>query len=161
MARTIYSSVISSTNLDTSIYSTITSEGKDPVTPSFGTTSKKAAGIVKLMNMFLKLLYTEKGSNYLDLEEGTDFVQVYSTVPTSENVVLAKVQSAMEDAAEQIMFNQSLRGIPVTEKLRRAYLDSFSVTYDAEGRSVLNIAIGLEVVSGDSTAVQLPSTSPY
>lgn len=161
MARTVYGTTISNSSLDTNIYNTITADGKTATIPSFGTVSKKSAGIVKLMNMFLKLLYTEKGTNYTNPEEGTNYVQVYNYAPTSAGAVRSHVQLAVDDAAEQIMYNQSLYGVPTTEQLKKAYIESFSVTYDSAQRSVVNVAIQLEVVSGDTTAVQLPSTSPY
>lgn len=158
MARTITNTTTTRTNLDTNIYNTITADSSQPVTPSFGTKSTKATGVVKLVNMFLKVLYTYKGSNYLNKDEGTTFVKIYDLAPNDEDAVLTRVQTAIDDAAEQIMYNQTTLVVPDNERLQRAYVDSFSIVYDSNGRSEVKIAIGLDVVSGDSTAVQLPST---
>ena len=158
MARTITSTTTSRTNLDTNIYNTITADSSQPVTPSLGTKSTKATGVVKLVNVFLKTLYTYKGSNYLNKDEGTTFVKIYDLAPNDEDAVLARVQTAVDDAAEQIIYNQSTVVVPDNEKLQRAYIDSFSIVYGNGGKSEVKITIGLSVVSGDSTAVQLPST---
>ena len=158
MARTISEKTTTQTFLDTNVYNTITADSSQPITPSLGVKSAKSTGVVKLINMFLKLLYTVPGSNYLDKTEGTNFVRIYDIAPSDEDAVLTRVQTAVDAAAEQIMYNQSLLTVPDNEKLQRAYVDSFSITYDSGGRSQVNITIGLEVVSGSNVAVQLPST---
>ena len=153
MARTIQPTTTDTTLLDTNVYNTIDGTGLDPVQPSFGTTSVKAAGIVKLVNRFLKLLYTLKGSNYLDKEEGTNFIQLFNLNVQDTSVAQARVQDAIDDATEQIIAVQSAQGVPNSERLRAATMTRFQVD---ESRTV-NIEITLEVLTGGSTTVQLPS----
>lgn len=153
MARKIQSTTTDTTLLDTNIYNTITGDGIDPVSPALGLKSVKSAGIVKLVNRFLKLLYTFKGTNYLDKEEGTKFTQLFNLNVQDSDVAQAKVQDAIDDATEQIIAIQSAQGVPNTERLRLATMSSFEVT---EAREV-RISITLEVLTGDQTTVQLPS----
>ena len=161
MARVISSSTTATTYLDTNIYNTITSDGSQPLKASLGTKSKKSAGIVKLANMFLKLLYTIKGSNYLDKNEGTAFVRIFDMATSDEDALVSRVHMAVEDAAGQIEYNQSLYEVPTDERLKRAYISAFSVTQDGKGNNNINMAIGLEVESGLTTQVQLPSTIEF
>jgi hypothetical protein len=153
MARKIQPTTTDTTLLDTNIYNTVTEDGIDPVSPSIGTTSVKSAGIAKLVNRFLKLLYTLKGTNYLDKEEGTEFIQLFNLNVQDAVVAQAKVQDAIDDATDQIISIQSAQGVPNTERLRTATMTSFRVT---DAREV-QIGITLEVLTGDQTTVQLPS----
>ena len=153
MARKIQSTTTDTTLLDTNIYNTVTEEGIDPVSPALGLTSTKSSGIVKLVNRFLKLLYTLKGTNYLDKEEGTKFTNLFTLNVQDSDVAQAKVQDAIDDATEQIIDIQSKQGVPNSERLRQAVMTSFQVT---ESREV-QIGITLEIVTGDQTTVQLPS----
>lgn len=153
MARTIYDTTIATELLDTNIYSNITADGSAAINPSLGKTSTKSAGIVKLVNMFLKLLYTYKGSNYLDKNEGTYFTALFNLNVQDIDVAESKVQDAIDEASTQIQSAQSLQGAPDTEKLRRAYISKFELDED----NTVLMAINIEVVSGVATAVQLPS----
>ena len=155
MARTISNTTTSSTLLDTNIYNNITADSSEPVSPTLGTTSTKSFGIVKLVNMFLKMLYTFKGSNFLDKNEGTEFTSLFNLNIQDASIAESKVQDAIDEASLQITRMQSIQGVPETEKLRRAYISNFEVT---DERVVL-ISINLEVVSGESTEVQLPSVT--
>ena len=161
MARAISSSTTATTFLDTNIYNEITSDSSQAIKPTLGVKSKKSAGIVKLANMFLKLLYTIKGSNYLDKNEGTTFVRVFNMSTADEDAVLTRVHTAVEDAAGQIEYNQSLTEVPPAERLKRAFISSFSISRDVSGNDIINMAIGLEVESGLTTQVQLPSTIEF
>lgn len=157
MARTISETTSSTTFLDTNIYNVITKDSSQSLTPSLGTKSKKSAGVVKLANMLLKLLFTVKGSNYLDKEEGTTFVRVFTMAMHSEDAVLVRIQAALDDAVTQIESNQASYDVPDTEKLKSAYVSSFGITENGNSKN-FEAAITIEVASGDTTDVQLPST---
>lgn len=153
MARKIYATTIDKELLDTNIYNNITVDSSKPVQPSLGTTSTKAAGIVKLVNMFLKILYTYKGTNYLNKNEGTYFTSLFNLNVQDIGVAESKVQDAIDEASAQIMGFQSIQGVPDSEKLRRAYISNFELDDD----DTVLMEINIEVVSGVTTAVQLPS----
>lgn len=153
MARTIQSNTTSNILLDTNIYNTISADGVAPVLPALGLSSTKASGIVKLVNRFLKLLYTLKGTNYLDKEEGTLFTNLFSLNVQDSDVAQTKVQDAIDDATAQIIAIQSRQGVPNAERLRAAVMTNFQVTSTRE----VQIAITLEVLTGNQTTVQLPS----
>lgn len=154
MARDIKSTTTDTELLDTNIFNEIDGTGAIPVQPTLTTQSTKCAGIVKLVNRFIKLLYTIKGSNYLDKEEGTEFVQIFNLNIQDSDVAHSKVQDAIDDATEQIIATQSLQGVPNTERLRRTFISAFDI--EDETRE-LSIEITLEVLTGDTTSVQLPS----
>jgi len=153
MARVIQETTTDTVNLDTNIYSTITAAGVAPVVPSFGVTSTKSAGIVKLVNMFIKLLYTLKGTNYLDKSEGTYFTNLFTLNVQDSSVAQSKVQDAIDDATEQIVTVQASLGVPNTEKLKSVTITTFVVNADND----VEIGLTLEVLSGSATQVQLPS----
>ena len=153
MARIIQNNTTDSTRLDTNIYNTITEDGTNPVVPTFEATSLKTAGIVKVVNMFIKLLYTLKGTNYLNKQEGTYFTNLFTLNVQDADVAQIKVQDAVDDASEQLITIQAELGVPTTEKLRQVYIDTFLVSDNNE----VEIGLTLEVVSGNQTTVQLPS----
>ena len=103
--------------------------------------------------MFIKLLFTQKGSSYINKLEGTYFSRIFDTNVRDGDAVLSKIQDAMDDAADQIMAMQSLRGAPSEEKLTSAEISSFEVV---DGRNVA-VEIKLSVAAGEQAVVQLPS----
>ena len=155
MARTIIKETTDTERLDTNIFNTITGDSSQPVAPSLGTTSTKSAGIVKVVNIFIKLMYTLKGSNFLDKAEGTFFVNLFHYNINDLDVAKSKVQNAMDDAFEQIQKTQAATGVPDTEKV--SFVTITNLTQEENGDLDIEITLGVE--SGATTAIQLPSTT--
>ncbi len=154
MARIINSSTTKGNSLiDTNIYNPIEEVSTQPVLPTFTTTSTKADGIVKLVNRFIKLLYTLKGSNYVDKQEGTYLTRLFSISNSNESYLQSKIVSAIRDAEVQIKKVQEKQGVPLEEKLKVAQLVGFWI--DEERK--LQIEVTLEVMTGYTTPVSLPS----
>ena len=154
MARIINKNTTRSDSLlDTNIYNPITEDSVYPVQPSMTEVSTKADGIVKLVNRFIKLLYTLKGSNYIDKLEGTYLPQLFSANNANDDFLQSKILAAMLDAESQVKRVQAVYGAPLTEKLKTATLLGFWIDEDNK----LQIEITLEVVTGYKTPVSLPS----
>ena len=155
MARMISPTTTDTALLDTNVFNEITGEPQFPVQPTLGVTSTKVAGIVKVVNRFIKLLYTLKGTNFLDKSEGTYFTNLFTLNVQDEELAQSRVQDAVDDATNQIIKVQSLQGVPVNEKLRSATLTQFTVS---ETREVL-MGVSLLFIGGNQTTVQLPSVT--
>jgi hypothetical protein len=129
------------------------SELVNAVTFSFGTPSKKVAGIEKLAGIFLKKLFTVRGSNPLDIYEGTEFATlVGSNIGDEENAIVI-TQSAIEDAVEQIKEEQVNQTLPDDEVLSSAKLLNFVFTSGDR----IDVYIDLLSVAGSRATIKAPT----
>jgi len=119
---------------------------------SFGKSSQKVSGAAKLAGIFLKKLLTARGTNPLDLEEGTEFPNLISSNIIDEEEAILVVQSAIDQAVEQITADQADKELPDDERLSSAKLDEFDfVTADR-----LVVFIDVLTVSGARVKVKTP-----
>lgn len=154
MTRPVQQKTTSISSLDLNIVTNISLSPNQPVQTGFETSSTKVAGILKAANMFYKILFTKKGSNPLDSDEGTDFVDLYESSIADNEVLFSFVNTEVDSAFEQIQSYQEDAGVDDTEKIVAARIVNFST--DTETNE-LNVNIGLFVASGETTTLQIPS----
>lgn len=118
----------------------------------FGDQSKKVAGLSKLVCIYLKKLFTGYGTNPLDLNEGTAFINLVGSNIGEEEEALLIVQDSIKDAEEQVIADQTNQDLPSDERLSSARLISFNfITQDR-----LELVIDLLSVAGSKVRVKVP-----
>lgn len=155
MARKITDTTTASAGIDTNVFNPIAEISITPLRASFTSVSYKVAGIVKISNMFTKLLLTKKGTNVLNKQEGTYFSNIFNSNMYDGEAIFSKIQDAVDDAVDQIMQTQAIRGAPLSEKLVSATISSFTLTDDNRN---FDVSVKLTFASGDQTSIELPST---
>lgn len=114
------------------------------ITIGFGKVVGKTSGQSYLVQKFLKVLLTKKGSNIFNTDEGTLFYQLEgSVVSQNENIIAALVNNAVKEAEQFIADNQSTIQDP-SAKLSSADVKSVRWLKDKQ-----TIAVSVSITSED------------
>lgn len=118
----------------------------------FGPSSKKVSGIIKVGNVFLKKLFTLRGSNPLSIYEGTDFPTLVGSNISDEESTTMVVQNAIKDAEEQVIQDQAAQDLPEDEMLASVTL--VYLNFITEER--LDVSVDLITAAGRRAVIKLP-----
>jgi hypothetical protein len=152
--RPVQDKTTNTTALDTNIVTDITLTKTIPVNTGFDQASTKSTGIVKAANMFFKILLTQKGSNPINKEEGTEFPDIFESGITDEDILFSIATEEVEAAFEQIQALQEANGVSVDEQIANVVITKFSLNQET---SELEMDTSIYVASGEKTTLQLPS----
>lgn len=164
--RPVSTKTTATTRLDTSILAGVTLNANVPVTTGLASASTKAAGLAKGLNMFYKLLFTEKGSNPLNILEGTRLGDLYQSNITDIDTLFVDVKAAVDDAFEQLSLLQTRALAPADEKITSVTIVSLTTTVPDSAASpssktspgpVLNFSLLFRNAAGDTSPYQVPS----
>ena len=155
MARPVNTTTTSTTGLDTNVISNITLDGSQSVGIGFDAASTKVAGVMKVANMFFKILLTLKGSNPIDQDEGTTLVDLFDSNIADEQVLFVCVKEAVDDALAQMLTLQDASGAVEEEQIASASVVNFSFE-EAEGPKV-DFGVNVYNAAGDSFTLEVPS----
>jgi len=118
----------------------------------FGENSLKVAGIAKLSNIFLKRLFTKRGSNPVDLNEGTEFTDLIGSNISDEEELIIIIQDSINETQQQITDSQANLELPADERLASANLYKFEkITGDR-----IEIYIELITLAGTTALIKAP-----
>ena len=121
----------------------------------FGTQSKKVSGILKLSGVFLKKLFTIRGSNPIDMNEGTDFYSLIGGNISDQEEALLLIQNCLKDAQDQVKLDQLNQKVPSDETLVNVELASFEMpTVDSA-----YVIVNLYSSAGELATIKLPSAA--
>jgi hypothetical protein len=164
MAGVVTDKTTATTGLDTSVIANYILNGTSPVRTGQGLASTLVAGFAKSINMFYKLLMTEKGSNPLDQQEGTGFSSLFQSNITDIDTLYVDVKSYVSDAFDQLNAIQTQGLATAAEKLTAVDIVAFKTVVPgtdspATGLGTsLNVSLSFYNAAGDQSPLELPST---
>jgi hypothetical protein len=116
----------------------------------FGSVVGKTSGQSYLVQKFIKVLMTKKGSNVFNPDEGTSFYQLEgSNVTNNESVISALVNNAVSDAENFILDNQTNIQNP-SAKLSSAEVKRVRWLKDQQ---TISVSVALTSESGDTVTI--------
>jgi len=157
MVRPVSPTTTSTTGLDTNVISKITLDGDQAVGIGFDPASTKVAGVMKVANMFFKLLLTRKGSNPISQDEGTELVDLFESNVADEAVLFACAKNAVDDALEQILILQERAGAVTEEQISNADISDFVFDETAGNGPKVDFSVDVYNAAGESFTLEIPS----
>lgn len=152
--RTVQTKTTDTSRLDINIVESLSLDGSVPVNTGFSKSSTKSAGLYKSSNMFYKILYTEKGSNPVNKDEGTELMTLFQSNITDREVLYAFVDTQVSSALEQLQDYQSRASATDDELITNAVIDLFE--FSDEGPT-LDFSVDLHNAVGETATLQIPS----
>jgi hypothetical protein len=157
MARPVSTTTTSTSGLDTNIVSDITLDGQKAVGIGFDTASTKSAGVIKIANMFFKLLMTRQGSNPINLAEGTELADLFESNISDRTVIFTVIQNSVNEALEQILVLQERAGAVLEEQIASASVESFAFDDDPGKGTRADFSVNIYNAAGENFVLQIPS----
>lgn len=124
-----------------------------PVLFELDKTPRKITGVQKVAQMFMKVLFTSKGSDVINYDLGTNFpnLTVGANQTTDDTAFLADVAAAVQDAAAQTKnFLSSNVGDTASQ------LDSATIQGMTTNGGALTMYIQLITMAGTKTSIAIP-----
>ena len=123
---------------------------------SFGFDTPRAVeGITKLLNLFLKDLFTARGSNIYDLQAGTVLPNLIGGNVGEVDDAEAVIFLALDQAEQNVRRYQSLESVPKEERLSTVQLIDVETLASGDGVSA---KFSLTNAAGRSLIAELPIT---
>lgn len=149
------------TGLDTSILASFNLDGVTPVPTGLSQQSTKVAGFAKAINLFYKILVTDKGSNPLSFTEGTGFGALSQSNITDIDTLYVDVKSYVTDAFDQVVAIQTANFVAADEKLTAVDIVTFKTVIPSAGEpqtgTTLSVGLSFYNAAGGQSPLQLPS----
>lgn len=119
----------------------------------FETAPRKITGIQKVAQLFLKILFTSKGSDPVKPLDGTAFqgLTIGANITTNDTVFLANISDALQDAKLQTMNILNTPGSDISSQLRSMNILGISSLNDS-----LGIYIQIITMAGVTASVAIP-----
>ena len=123
------------------------------VTFEFGNTPRKITGIQKVVQTFLKILLTNKGSDIVYPSLGTEFpsLTVNTNISYTDSDLYSAIASAIKDASDQAKEILNVPGIAVESQLRSVELRGLFMQ-----NSTMNIALRITSEAGIQGNIAMP-----
>jgi len=159
--RPVIAKTTDTVSLDTGILAGITFNKNTETATGQDTQSTKTAGLAKAMSNFYKILFTEKGSNPLNIQEGTSLSDLYLSNINDIQTLAMEVSSAVTDAFAQFSSIQDFNKVTAQEKLVGVVITDLRTTVPATGATAgsntLDFSLLFSNAAGSTSPVQTPS----
>lgn len=119
----------------------------------FGNTPRKITGLEKVVQVFLKVLFTSKGSDPVYSSRGTNFsaLTVNANILTTNSLLSSQLVSAIADAASQAQAILNAANTDPASQMASATVLSINVTEDQA-----MISVSIQTVAGQNAAIAIP-----
>lgn len=119
----------------------------------FENTPRKIAGIQKVAQTFLRILFTTKGSDLIYVNLGTSFpnLALRSNRSDQDSVFLAEIASAVQDAESQTKMVLNSVGIDPSAQLARV-----SVLGSTSDKESLSLYLQMVTMAGEQARIAVP-----
>ena len=131
--------------------------GDDSGTSFFalGDKTQKVTGLSKLVSIYLKKLFTTRGTNPVDLTEGTTFSELLGYSMGGEEEILVRLQEELQAAEDQVIADQVHQNLPDNERLASATL--LDIEFTTQDHVI--VYVDLVSVAGPNVQLKLPEVT--
>ena len=120
---------------------------------TFGfTAALKVTGFQSLVNRWLKIFFTPRGSDPLDLTSGTTFANMVGGNYSGYAEIQGELVLAIEDTNDQIRAQDTVRMGPADEQLQSASIQSLQLS---SGGSSIEVWVRIQNLAGTTLTVHL------
>lgn len=119
----------------------------------FEESPRKITGIQKIAQLFLKLLFTTKGSNLLYPNQGTAFNEYVSgaNLQLEDNELTLMISDAIQDAASQVKYSMNGVGYDLSSQLEKIEILGFESTLES-----ISLYIWIVTKAGETASISIP-----
>jgi hypothetical protein len=159
--RPVTATTTDTTRLDTGIIAGITLNKSVAAATGLDPQSTKTAGFAKAISIYYKLLFTEKGTNPLNAQEGTSLPTLYQSNITDLDTLFVDVSNDVTDAFTQLSDIQNRNNATAEEKIVGVDIIDFRTTLPDAGAAAsgtrLDFSLLFRNAAGEKSPYQLPS----
>ena len=119
----------------------------------FETTPRKITGIQKIAQLFLKLLFTTKGTDLLYPSQGTNFNEFVNgaNMQLDDTELTNMIYGAINDAENQVKYSMNGPSYDTASQLDRVEILGFNHSLET-----ISLYIWIVTLAGDKAAVAIP-----
>lgn len=119
----------------------------------FESSPRKITGIQKIAQLFIKILFTTKGSNLLYPLQGTAFSELLSgaNIQLENNEIALLVSDAVQDAANQVKYAMNGPAYDLASQLDKIELLGFDSSLES-----ISLYIWIVTLAGETASVAIP-----
>jgi phage baseplate assembly protein W len=119
----------------------------------FGNTPRKVTGLEKVVQVFLKILFTTQGSDPVNPNRGTQFpsLTINSNIQSTNSVLSAQLVAAVADATSQTQGILNSTSSDSTSQMASATVLGINVADDGA-----MLSVSILTVAGQNAAIAIP-----
>ena len=119
----------------------------------FETASRKITGIQKLAQLFMKALFTTKGTDLLNPNQGTGFSELWAgaNLQFDDSEIRTLISDAVDDAASQVKYAMNGDAYDLASQLDRVEILGFDSSIES-----ISLYIWMVTLAGETASVAIP-----